>query len=518
MVETGARNSAVKSTVSSHAQEASGMEPTRVWVGAARLTSSSEAGTGRPGAAGALEGWGWISATSRTATRWRHGSGQFRRCGCAEAIGGSVQARGQREPAVELEAHFLAGGLDVPAHGRCAWAAEGRLAAAAVRRAAEVAGPGEGVPAKAAVSRARETGPDAARRARLVSHQSSVGRGSAPRGKSLRRHVADSCPEERHVERRVRCALDRAERRAAACPWKWLWKRLRGARRVRVAAAAAVDRHGRRRVGGVGPRRGWARSSVGVEKGVDCQGRARVNELGCRAVWPRCAAQGASWVGQAGHCAGEARKMVWMAAPGPKRRTLARRVCRMQRSRQVGQLGRSAPPAESAGAGETTGGAGAAGGNGAGETLEPKGCCGPPPPAAPVAAKALVGHVLRGRLPWHARLVVSVLCFFFLCVCVFFVFLCFGLGFDLIPGGTEIAGPGCLEKDGKERLEARWGRGGEGRALEKGGGECLCCLESAAHEARRKAAELPNAAKGWRTRKGTAQRQRKDWPRRVMRC
>ena len=60
--------------------------------------------------------------------------------------------------------------------------------------------------------------------------------------------------------------------------------------------------------------------------------------------------------------------------------------------------------------------------------------------------------------------VVSVLCFFFVCVCVcFFVFLCFGLGFDLIPGGTEIAGPGCLEKDGKERLEARWGRGGRAR-------------------------------------------------------
>ena len=53
-------------------------------------------------------------------------------------------------------------------------------------------------------------------------------RGSAPRSKSVRWHVADSCPEERHVEPRVRWALDRAERRATAGPWKWLWKRLRG--------------------------------------------------------------------------------------------------------------------------------------------------------------------------------------------------------------------------------------------------------------------------------------------------
>ena len=155
MVETGARNSAVKSTVSSHAQEASGMEPTRVWVGAARLTSSSEAGTGRPGAAGAP------AARLRPVPALRVRGSDRRQCSSAWPararcrVGGTLPGR---RP-----------------HGRCAWAAEGRLAAAAVRRAAEVAGPGEGVPAKAAVSRARETGPDAARRARLVSHQSSVG-------------------------------------------------------------------------------------------------------------------------------------------------------------------------------------------------------------------------------------------------------------------------------------------------------------------------------------------------------
>ena len=69
--------------------------------------------------------------------------------------------------------------------------------------------------------------------------------------------------------------------------------------------------------------------------------------------------------------------------------------------------------------------------------------------------------------------------------------------FVLIPGGTEIAGPGCLEKDGKERLEARWRRGEERHALEKGRGrECLCCRESAAHEARR-SADGPAAAKGF---------------------
>ena len=45
-----------------------------------------------------------------------------------------------------------------------------------------------------------------------------------------------------------------------------------------------------------------------------------------------------------------------------------------------------------------------------------------------------------------------------------------GLGLDLIPGGTEIAGPGCLEKDGKERLEARSRKGGrKGARLKKEG-------------------------------------------------
>lgn len=52
--------------------------------------------------------------TSRTAMRRRRGFGAFRHCGSAEAVGGSVQARGQREPAIELEANFLAGGLEVP--------------------------------------------------------------------------------------------------------------------------------------------------------------------------------------------------------------------------------------------------------------------------------------------------------------------------------------------------------------------------------------------------------------------
>ena len=147
-------------------------------------------------------------------------------------------------------------------------------------------------------------------------------------------------------------------------------------------------------------------------------------------------------------------------------------------SRQVGQLGRSAPPAESAGAGETTGGAGAAGGNGAGETLEPKGCCGPPPPCGAGCCQGACWSCASRPLAM-ARPALWCLCsVFFLCVCVFFVFLCFGLGFDLIPGGTEIAGPGCLEKDGKERLEARWGRGGgKGAPLKREGASACAALK-----------------------------------------
>ena len=73
------------------------------------------------------------------------------------------------------------------------------------------------------------------------------------------------------------------------------------------------------------------------------------------------------------------------------------------------------------------------------------------------------------------------------------------------PGAlcTEIAGPGCLEKDGKEGLGARWRRGEERHALEKGRGrECLCCRESAAHKPRRNA-DGPAAAKRF-TAKGDA--------------
>ena len=47
---------------------------------------------------------------------------------------------------------------------------------------------------------------------------------------------------------------------------------------------------------------------------------------------------------------------------------------------------------------------------------------------------------------------------------------------------------------------------------ERKGGECLCCIARTAHEAGRKAAELPSAARGWRgPGKVMAQRQRKGW-------
>lgn len=89
MVGMGVRNSAVKSTVSSHAQEASGMEPTGVWVGASGLASSSESGTGTLGAAGALKG-------SDGALRRRG-----RRCagGAASARSGTAEARKLSEAA-----------------------------------------------------------------------------------------------------------------------------------------------------------------------------------------------------------------------------------------------------------------------------------------------------------------------------------------------------------------------------------------------------------------------------------
>ena len=121
--------------------------------------------------------------------------------------------------------------------------------------------------------------------------------------------------------------------------------------------------------------------------------------------------------------------------------------------------------------GHSTRGAGAAGGNGASKT-------GPSPPEALVAAKALVGYALRGRLPWHARRIPALF-----------------VRRSLAPAALKRMGRRAWRPDGEG--------GRKGTPLKREGGASACA-----------------AVKVRRTSRGgtqTAQRQRNDLPRRVMR-
>ena len=158
-------------------------------------------------------------------------------------------------------------------------------------------------------------------------------------------------------------------------------------------------------------------------------------------------------------------------------------------------MGGSAPPAERAGAGERTGGAGAAGGNGAGETLGPKGCCGPPPPRRWLLPRRLL--VTRFAAACHGTpgavvfLSVGSLLFSFFFWSFFFLF-CFLFGWVLVVGAA--LKEGCTTKGGG--MDAPPGAALKAGRAKKGQG-ASAALKCGAGQPLKLGGALPEALEKW---------------------